>query len=53
MRLGFLIAVLVLAVAAFFIQSQMKNEAFGMSPGTMDQLMSTRAENVYAYVPMY
>ena len=41
-ELGFILSVIVLAVFAFIMTANNRNEPFGMSPGVLDQLASTR-----------
>jgi hypothetical protein len=52
MKIGeILFALIILLAITFMYSSLTKKESFGMSPGTMDQLASTRAEN-YIMVPV-
>lgn len=45
-----LFTVIILLSITFMYSCFIKKEAFGMSPGTMDQLASTRAES-YIMIP--
>jgi hypothetical protein len=51
MKIGEILFFSIIVLAIFYLYSCYKKEAFGMSPGTMDQLASTRAES-YMYVPV-
>jgi hypothetical protein len=47
MQSGELLYILIIILAITYLYSSLKKqEAFGMSPGTMDQLASTRAESI-------
>ena len=43
MHLHFILGCIVILIIVLYFSTPIRNEAFGMSPGTMDQLSSTRS----------
>lgn len=43
MHLKFILGCIVILIIVLYFSTPIRNEAFGMSPGTMDQLSSTRS----------
>jgi len=43
MHLQFILGCIVALIIVLYVTTPIRNEAFGMSPGTMDQLSSTRS----------